>query len=342
MEISKENWNKFVLDNNGSFLQSWDWGEFQKNFGRRVFRFFVEKSAPNEAEGLSWVAQFIEIKLPLGKKYWYGPKAPLLAKNQQPIANSHLEEFIEKIKELAQKEGAMFFRIEPELSIEQLNNLGFKQLSYDIEPSQTLILDIIKSEDEILAQMHEKTRYNIHLAERKGVKVKMVSTGDADFEKYFEEFYRLTVKGTGARKEIRHHPKDYYKKQLTINSQQLKIELFVAEYESKVIAVNVLAIFGKTATYLHGATRGEHRDLMAPHLLQWEQIRYAKSQGCSEYDFWGIANQYTQDRRKSSWEGFTRFKKGFGGREVNYIGYWDYPLDKKWYLLYRLVQGIRR
>ncbi|MBU4142976.1 peptidoglycan bridge formation glycyltransferase FemA/FemB family protein, partial [Patescibacteria group bacterium] len=118
--------------------------------------------------------------------------------------------------------------------------------------------------------------------------------------------------------------------------------LFVAEYEGKVIAANIVVIFGSRATYLHGATSSEHREVMAPHLLQWEQIKYAKSQGCAEYDFWGIVNEHTLDKRGQSWEGFTRFKRGFGGQEVNYVGYWDYPLDKLWYFLYRLVQKFRR
>jgi lipid II:glycine glycyltransferase (peptidoglycan interpeptide bridge formation enzyme) len=81
---------------------------------------------------------------------------------------------------------------------------------------------------------------------------------------------------------------------------------------------------------------------MAPHLLQWEQIKYAKAQGCQNYDFWGIVNEHTKDKRGSSWEGFTRFKRGFGGQEVNYVGYFDYPLNKNWYSLYRLVQKFRR
>jgi len=149
-------------------------------------------------------------------------------------------------------------------------------------------------------------------------------------------------KGTSKRKNIKHHPKDYYKKQLEINSEDIKFELFVAEYECKIIAANIVVLFGNRATYLHGATSSEHREVMAPHLLQWEQIKEAKKRGCSEYDFWGIVNEHTKDKRGQSWEGFTRFKKGFGGREVNYIGYWDYPLNKLWYFLYRLVQMARR
>ncbi|MBU3901350.1 peptidoglycan bridge formation glycyltransferase FemA/FemB family protein, partial [Patescibacteria group bacterium] len=262
-----------------------------------------------------------------------------------------------------------------QLPIGQLNNSGFQQLPYDIEPSQTLILDITKTEDELLAQTHKKWRYNIRLAQKKGVQVKVTSCDDVNFEHYFEEFYRLVSEGTAERKNIKHHQKEYYKKQLEITSPQpspskgegeilnpptplskaraklsfggaggLNFQelLFVAEYEGKVIAANIVVIFGSRATYLHGATSSEHREVMAPHLLQWEQIKFAKAQGCAEYDFWGIVNEHTLDRRGKSWEGLTRFKRGFGGKEKNFVGYWDYSLNKPWYFLYRLVQKFRR
>lgn len=330
--INKETWNRFVLVNQGSFLQSWEWGEFQASVGKRVFRFC----------GDEWAAQFIENKLPgVNKFYWYCPRGPIA---KFSIFNLQFSNFLKQIKEAAGKD-VIFFRLGPEWEMansQRLTASGFQQLPYDIEPSQTQILDITKSGEELLVQMHEKTRYNIRLAERKGVRVKFVISDIQNFEHYFNEFYRLVSEGTAERKKIRHYPKEYYKKQLAINNQQSKFTLFVAEYEGKVIATNIVVLFGGRATYLHGATSSEHREVMAPHLLQWEQIKYAKTQGCAEYDFWGIVNEHTLDKRGPSWEGFTRFKKGFGGREVNYVGYWDYPLDKKWYSLYRLVQKFRR
>ena len=370
--MDKKFWNKFVLENNGSFLQSYEWGEFQASVGRRGFRF----------SGDGWQAQFIENKLPgVNKFYWHGPRAPLLEAQNSNVKTQNLKDIVKKIGEAAGK-NIIFFRLGPDWPMADRESLiasGFKQLPYDIEPSQTQILDITKIEEELLAQMHEKWRYNIRLAERKGVRVKLL-TSDIDnfdidnFEYYLDEFYRLVSEGTAERKGIRHYSKEYYKKQLGITSSQpspskgegeilpnppfpkggdhslykrevrgdFKSGLFVAEYEGRVIAANIVVIFGNRATYLHGATSSEHREVMAPHLLQWEQIKYAKSQGCAEYDFWGIVNERTLDRRGKSWEGFTRFKRGFGGREINYVGYWDYPLDKTWYSLYRLVQKFRR
>ena len=359
MEINKEIWNRFILENNGSFLQSYEWGEFQEGVNRRVVRFsdchpeFISGSqeALKQVQGdkVRWQAQFIEIPLPFGKKYWHCPRGPVIAKSEWPGAKSKIQEIIGQVKKVAPSD-VIFFRLGPEWDIanshwpmaNSLKEMGFKQLPYDIEPSQTLILDITKTENELLAQMHEKWRYNIQLAKRKGVQIKFVTSDVANFEQYFEEFYRLMSEGTSERKHIKHHPKEYYKKQLSINGQQVRFLLFIAEFEEKVIAANVVVICGNRATYLHGATDNNARSLMAPHLLQWEQIEYAKSQGCVKHDFWGIVNEHTLDKRGKSWEGFTRFKKGFGGYEVNYVGCFDYPLNMPWCWLYRLVQKFRR
>jgi len=338
-EINKNDWNKFVLENQGSFLQSYEWGEFQESVGRRVFRFATNK----------WQAQLIEMPLPFGKKYWHCPRGPVIVSDKEQLANDQVKKIIEEIKKKASNE-VIFFRLGPEWDINHsywpmagsLKEIGFKRLSYDVEPSQTLVLGITKTENELLAQMHEKWRYNIQLAKRKGVQIKFMQGDCANFEHYFEEFYRLVSEGTSERKRIKHHSKEYYKKQLSINGQQIKFLLFAAEFEEKIIAANIVVICGNKATYLHGATDNDARSLMAPHLLQWEQIEYAKSLGCTKYDFWGIANEHTLDKRGKSWEGFTRFKKGFGGHEINYVGYFDYPLSIMWYLLYRLVQKFRR
>jgi len=368
---SKENWNKFILENQGSFLQSWEWGEFQKKLGRKIFRLgFGGPPSPQFKGDFGVAMQIIEMNLPLGKKYWYCPVGPIAE-----TRNSKLEirNITEEIKMAAKENGAIFLRIEPFWEEnEEIKNLlkkeGFKKLDRDINPAQTLILDISKTEDEILNQMHGKWRYNIHLAEKKNVAVKMIKSGDADFEKYFEDFYSLMAK-MSARQGIKSHAKEYYYAELqtlcrptemrTNNDKTICITppnpllskrgsnpefvLFAAEYEGKTIAANIVVFFGNQATYLHGAADLEFKSLMAPHLLQWEQIKEAKKQGMAKYDFWGITNENTTDKkRRVSWEGFTRFKKGFGGEEKNFMGAWDLAIRKGWYGIYKLAQRIKR
>ncbi len=119
-----------------------------------------------------------------------------------------------------------------------------------------------------------------------------------------------------------------------LSGESFKNSLFIAEYNSKQIAANMVNIFGQTATYLHGGSDNESRNLMAPHLLQWEQIKFAKAQGCKVYDFWGCDDE--------KWPGVSRFKKGFGGREIEFCGTHDYVFDKWWYEIYKIARSVLR
>lgn len=276
----------------GAFLQSPQWAEFQKTLDRKVF--FI-----NEA---------LIIKMPLvfGFSYLYSPKG----------ATSDLDE----IKKLAKKERAIFFRCEPQ----QKPNTKFIQTK-DIQPRCTQILDLTKSEQKLLAGMKQKTRYNIRLAEKKGVKIDIGN---------FEKFYNLLIH-TSTRQKIKLHPKNYYKKLAGFN------EIFIAYYQNKPIAGAMVNFFEDTATYLHGGSlqklkngkteeQKNIKNLMAPYLLHWEIIKTAKSRGIKYYDWWGV------DEKR--WPGITRFKKGFGGREICAPGTYDLPIDKFWYFWYKLIR----
>ena len=346
--IFKNRWDHFVLEQNGSFLQSWERGEFQKFVGREV----------NFLKNENLQALVVKHNLPFGKSYLYCPRGPIasLKLKINPSASGEkvkiIEEFKKETEKVTRENGVIFVRIEPSFEIGEsdLKELGFVK-SRDVQPSKTLVLDLGASEEELLAKMHEKTRYNIRLAEKKGVTVRVAQYNENDFE----TFWKL-VSLTAKRQKIRIFPKEYYRKQFQINLPQSSFTkegeekdsslsqregrrdfmnlLFIAEHQSKTIAANLVNFFGETATYLHGGWDKDHRSLMAPHLLQWKQIKEARNRGCELYDFWGIDEQ--------KWPGVTRFKKSFGGRQINYIGCWDYPIDKKWYFLYRLIQGLRR
>ena len=113
----------------------------------------------------------------------------------------------------------------------------------------------------------------------------------------------------------------------------------MAKHDSEYVAANIMCFFGDTANYLHGASSNKHRDVMAPHLLQWKAVCDAKKDGFKYYDFWGIA---PNDDPKHGWAGVTRFKKGFGGEQVNYPGTFDMVVSKKWYLIYKVFRFINR
>lgn len=280
-------------------MQAKEWGQFQESLGRRVF----------------WVDEvlLIEMPLPLGQAYLYAPRCS---------GRVFEKDFLAELLKIRQSKH-IFFRVEPEIQNSEfiIHNPKFKRLSFSVQPQKTLILNLQKPEEELLGEMHHKTRYNIHLAERHGVKIKMG-------QEYFDEFWKL-MKETAQRDKIKIFSRDYYKKQLIV-SDNFKNELWVAEYEREIMAGNIVNFYGNTATYLHGASADKFRNLMSTYLLQWEQIKEAKKRGLQSYDFWGFDEKL--------WPGVSRFKKGFGGEVVEYAGAHDLVWKKMWYQLYELVK----
>ena len=246
--------------------------------------------------------------------------------------------------EAAKKVGAKWIRIEPETeealnTLKEGNSLSIVKSPHDMQPRETFVIDIAKSEEELLAAMKPKTRYNIRLAEKKGVRVFVTR------EKKYQEAFLDLITATAERKDIVPHPRSYYEKFFTELPEDM-CHLFVAEYEGKALAANLVISYGGTATYLHGGTSDEHRDAMAPMLLQWEQIKFAKTCGCSRYDFGGVhlATSYKLQATSSSWAGITRFKTGFSPKTVPTIfpGCYDIVLDKAAYRRYDQLRLLRR
>lgn len=319
---NKKQLNDFVgAQKHSQFLQSWQWGEFHKTVSENVFRVGVEDGGKLVA-----AATIIKKALPMGKKYFYCPRGPIINKSQIPITKQIVELLYNIIKQMAQEEDAMFLRFDPTFKITDPEHSGLPIVkTIDIEPSQTLILNLEKSEPELLKGMHPKTRYNIKLAQKRGVKI--VEAGSDRFE----EFWQLMCQ-TGERDNFRTHGISYYKEMLKTDNDFIK--LFFAEYKGKPISSIVVSFFGDTATYAHGASSNDDRNVMAPYLLQWHCIKSAKELGHKYYDFYGI--------NAKRWPGVTRFKKGFGGKEVNYPGTYDLVFDKNWYSVYKMVRKVRR
>ena len=245
------------------------------------------------------------------------------------------------------------------MNYEYLSN--FKKTSNEIQPRDTLILDLTKSEEELLKEMKQKTRYNIKLAERKKLGIMNYELGIMNkkiFREKFEKFWEL-IEETSTRDKFASHGKNYYWKMLEslseaagdISECRLRAKLYLAEYENKIIAANIVLYFGDLAIYLHGASSGEYRNAMAPHLLQWRQILDAKKAGYEKYDFWGVSascrfeNEGEQTlvrlHSQNTWQGITKFKKGFGGEEKNYIGAYDAVFDNIGYAMYKFVKFVK-
>ena len=315
------------------FLQSSEWLNFQEAFGRKTH--FIE----NE----DFSASIIEHQLPIVGKYFYAPRGPVLeVKSQKSKAKSFLDELIK----LAKKEKAGWIRIEPastealELIKENIKERIVKA-PYDVQPKETFVLDIVKSEEQLLAGMKPKTRYNINLAKKKGVIIVKSQKSKAESQKYIDAFLNLT-REMAARQGIAAHPENYYRKMLESFPEEM-LQIYVAEYEGQIIAANLLLFYGQIATYLHGASSNVHRNVMAPFLLQWQAILDAKKRGCTRYDFGGIQTAATDHKKHSDLSGVTNFKTGFSPRTEStvFAGTYDVVVNARQYALYKGLQRAK-
>lgn len=309
----------------GTFFQSRLFGEFQEAIPYRG-KTWVIKGAVGEASCL-----VVRMRLPLGKCWLWMPYGP----------PGFTEEIFKEFGRIAEKENAIYARIEPPihwdmtLTEELKKKWRITKSPKRFTPEHTLILDLTKSEGEILAQMKPKGRYNIQVAKRHGVRVQMfpnflsVPAGD------FSAFYEI-LRGTSERDAFGIHPKFFYEKLLEIFGAHHSAALFLAYDKDDTVAAGIIVVFYKdTATYYYGGSRYSTRQLMAPYLLQWEAILEAKKRGMIQYDFLGIA---PPGAKNHPWAGVTEFKKKFGGKELSFPPAFDIIYRPFWYALMSLKE----
>jgi lipid II:glycine glycyltransferase (peptidoglycan interpeptide bridge formation enzyme) len=320
-ELNNQELDSFVSQQNYSqFLQSSLWSDFQKELGNRVWQVGIEE------DSLKASVLVIEKKLPFNLTYFYMPRGPIIS-NQTKDKDRVLKFLLKGVRDISiqtKKRQEIFFRFET-LDKFDLENVS---LVKSVQPAHTLLLDLNKTEEELLVEMHQKTRYNIRLAKKKGIEIKKIENQETAID-----IFSKLIQETSVRDKFMPHSKEYYQKML--KSLGKNACLWVAKYESQILAANIIVNFGDTVTYLHGASSNQHRNLMAPHLLQWEQIKWAKDNGFKIYDFWGISES---DPR---WAGFTRFKKGFGGQEKNLAGTFDLVYNQRAYKIYNFIKKFR-
>jgi len=331
----KGQWNDFIKANalDGGLLQSWQWGDFKKSLGHQVWRVGLVD------QGQILIASQLIRHKKLAFNFLYSPRGLVISKEvmRQMKIKEVLGQFLIEIKDLAKKQKAIFLRVDPAwprtsprllpdpgrgksgdvLPEKFLTEAGFKSIENLIQPIHTLILDLTKNSEELLAQTHHKTRYNIGLAERKGLTVK------ADHNQ-LDVFYNLLSK-TKERQAIGIHSKKYYQKMTEVLAPEKMLNIFTAEFQGKNLAAILVAYFNQTAYYLHGGSDPAFRQLMAPHLLQWTAIQEAQKNGYKFYDFWGVAPDVVKIKREENWRGITRFKRGFAPAApiVEYAGLFE-------------------
>ncbi len=317
------------LEDHDNLLQTGFWGRMKSSFGWKAYEFFVGKDQP-----------LLVLTRSLGGGYYlaYIPLGP----GECTVNESDWRGLQELSGALRKKlpRGLVFIRFDLPWEIDiditgETRNGAFYRAPMDIQPPSTVIMDLSLAEDEILAGMKKKNRYNIRLSGKKGVVVREGSPSELPL------WYHL-YEETARRDKIALHQASYYQKLFELSaartSRYPEIRLLLAEIDGEIEAGIIISIQGGRATYLYGASSNNKRNFMPAYALQWYAVQEAKKAGCTEYDLYGIP---PSDDPSHPMAGLYRFKTGFGGRIIHRPGSWDFPASPLLYGGYRFAEKIR-
>jgi peptidoglycan pentaglycine glycine transferase (the first glycine) len=317
-------WDRFLQSQpEAHLLQTRAWGDFKAEFGWQVERVCVGTT------GAQVLFRPLLRQLPWGPTFAYISKGPVGQDWPALLAEVH---------RVCRRRRALILKIEPDLwepegkarAAAQLP--GFTGDADTIQPRRTVVISLAGSEEDWLARMKQKTRYNIRLAEKKDVQVR--DSQD------LEAFYQLMLL-TGQRDGFGVHSWEYFRRAYELFRPLGMCVLLMAEYDGRPLAGLMTFASGSRSWYFYGASNDEERNRMPTYLLQFEAMRWAKARGCAEYDLWGVpdADEETLEadfagRSDGLW-GVYRFKRGFGGELMRSVGAWDQPLVPLVYPLYQ-------
>lgn len=307
-------------------LQSWFWGEARKAMGLDILRLAEFKDGK--------IVNVFQLSLHLipflNKKVGYLPRSVFL--NQKVL---------DFLYDYGKKNQIIFIKIEPYVTKSQILNSKFQtknnrykiqKSSHPLFPNWTQILDLNKPEGELLKSFHPKTRYNIRLAQKKGVIIKEESN-DKGF-KIFADLYFDTCR----RQKYFGHNYQYHKT-VWDNLKNKIAHILIAYYQNKPLAAYQIWIYKNIGYYPYGGSSDKHRNLMGTNLLMWEAIKFTKRLGAKKFDLWGSLGPNYQPNHP--WAGFTRFKQGYGGQLTEMIGSFDLIIDPLFYRIYNLIYYLR-
>jgi len=305
------------------FSQSFEWEEILSREEKNLERLVVMNE--NEPVAMALVEYH---KLPFGWQYAFCPKGPAFSKKLK--VKSEKQDIYSVLLDYLRNKKCIFFRMEPQDAPDGAEKV------YDFNPRATLILDLNKIPDNLLGTMHQKTRYNINLAQKKNLRVSDDKNADL-----FMNLMRRTAK----RDKFRLHEERHYH-EIIFSPLSHQLTIF---FENKPIATAVFIGFGDTFTYVFGASDYEYRSLMAPYLIQWEGIKMGQRYGYKFYDFFGVAPMISKQEgsdyvfdSKHQYAGVTRFKQGFGGEYFETPGTYDLVITPWKYKIYGWLRALRR
>jgi peptidoglycan pentaglycine glycine transferase (the first glycine) len=335
-------WNELLSSiPNSHILQSSHWAKVKSRVGWKA-NYLIWK----DPEGIVRAAALVLLKeIPIFSRIFrscimYIPRGPIVDWTDHSIGKQILDDLII----FAKKNKAVFLKIDPDITIglglpeskdyqimdngqyylEHLKKNGWQYSQDQVQFKNTVIMYLIPSVDDLLSRMKQKTRYNIILAQRKGVIIRKGDPND------FPALYRMYAQ-TALRDGFIIRDEAYYLFVWNLLYEAGMAIPLIAEVDGKPVSAIILFMFAEKAYYFYGMSTGEHRDKMPNHLLQWEAILLAKSQGCLVYDFWGAPDRF--DEEDSMW-GVYRFKEGFNGEVISGIGAWDYIINRTLYAVY--------
>jgi lipid II:glycine glycyltransferase (peptidoglycan interpeptide bridge formation enzyme) len=337
---NKEIWeNLFKECEEKTFLQSWNWGEFQKMMGNKIWRFYIFKADRDPVS----VALIIKIQAKRGT-FLFVPHGLNINSKFKDQKSKLLEVLLNKLIEITKKENASFIRISPileknEENVKIFRDLGFKEAPIHIHPELTWESDITPSEEELLMKMRKTTRYLIKHAQ-KNKEIEIVQSNKLEGVEVFNKLYQETVD--------RHHfvpfSLDYLKDEFLAFSKENQIAIFLGKYKNEIVSSGIFIFWQGIGFYHHGASSLKYPKIPVSYLLQWEAIKEAKKRGCKIYNFWGIApitSDFKPQNSDHPWAGLTLFKMGFGGYKKEYVKTQDFPISKKYWLTY-FIEKLRK
>jgi peptidoglycan pentaglycine glycine transferase (the first glycine) len=354
-EMDAARWNTVIAGLPGRhILQTWEWGQVKQAHGWTVqHRVWDDEQGTPRAAALILTRALPVPGLSRRLRMMYVPRGPLMDWGDIMLRQRVLDD----LQAMAKRDGAIFIKIDPEVMVgmgipgspdeleddvgeavlAELGQRGWRYSDGQVQFRNTVWIDLSDSQDDLLARMKPKTRYNIRLAERKGVTIRTAALDELPL------LYRMYAE-TSVRDGFVIRSEEYYLLVWRTFFEAGMAVPLVAEVEGQVVAGLVLFMFADMAWYLYGMSSGQHRELMPNHLLQWEAMRLAQARGCAYYDLWGAPDVF--DESDSMW-GVYRFKEGLGGQVVRTIGAWDYLAGSLRYNLFmralpRLLDVMRR
>ena len=354
--MDAKTWNEIIASfPEPHLLQTWQWGQVKARYGWTP----IYKLWHDDQERVVAAALVLERTLPIKAlaaqvRMLYAPKGPLLMDLEDADLRRRV---LDDLAELARARGAFVIKIDPDVRlgsgvlgdegakedafgktfVDELRAADWRYSGGQVQFRNTVFVDLRVPEDELLARMKQKTRYNVRLAGRKGVTVRM--GGPDDFDMLYRMYAQTAVRDGFV---IRHQ--DYYLDLWNEFYGNGMLKPLIAEVEGEALAGLMLFVFAGRAWYVHGMSSGGQREVMPAYLLQWEAMRAAKAAGCTSYDLWGAPEVF--DESDSMW-GVYRFKRGLGGGVARHIGAWDLPVRPWLHWLYtralpRLLSLMRR